>query len=379
MRKILCKILRQDPDTREGVIASTSALGVLVNLLIAAAKVILGLLAASIAIISEGVNNATDALNSVLALIGTKLAGKHPDKKHPFGYGRVEYLTSLVIAVLILVTGVEMIKDAIGLIIEPGELKISYISLIVVAASAVVKFCLGLYTIKMGKKADSGTLVAVGVDCRNDAFVSVVTILSAVIFLVKGWSIDAYVGVFTSLIILKAGFDILRDTTSALIGQSGEAELASELYKVIRSTPGVLNAADMMLHNYGPGSYSGSVNIEIDHEAVLGDIYQVIHELQLRIMTEYHVTMVFGMYAVDNDHEVVREIRKTVAEYVRGQEHVHSFHAIYLDPGNGKLYVDLVVDYELRDWDALERDFLAYMAGTLPDTQIELTIETEFV
>ena len=377
--KLFYKLFKFDPETREGIISGTSALGIAVNLLVAAMKVILGAITSSIAIISEGVNNASDALTSVLTLVGTKLAGKHPDEKHPFGYGRIEYLTSLVIAILILVTGFEMIKSSIELIFHPGELSISVISLILVAVSAAIKFFLGVYTIKMGKKADSGALTAVGLDCRNDSFVSLVTIATAIIFLVFKLNLDAYAGVFTSLLILKAGFEVLKETISELIGRPGEAELAEKIYKEIRSTDCILNAADMMLHNYGPEAYSGSVNIEIDHEKTIGEIYQIIHELQLRIMHDYNVTMVFGMYAVDNDHEEVRRVREQVTEFIRNHEHVESYHAIYLDPESDRLYCDFVVDYKLRDWDALRSEFADYMKERFSEKELVLTIETRFV
>ncbi len=377
--KFLYKLLKQDPSSREGIISVTSVLGILANLLIAAVKVVIGLLASSIAIMSEGVNNASDALTSVLALIGTKLAGKHPDEKHPFGYGRIEYLTSLVIAILILVTGVEMLTSSVKLVFAPEEMSISILSLIIIAVSALIKFFLGIYTIRMGKKADSSTLEAVGIDCRNDSFISVITILSAVIFLVFHLSIDAYVGIFTSLIIIKAGLEVLRDTVGDLLGRPGEKELANKLYKEIRSTDGILNAADMMLHNYGPDAYSGSVNVEIDQSKSVGDVYQFLHELQLRIMHEYHVTMVFGVYAVDNDREYSKELRRTVGQFVTSHEHVKSFHAVYLDPHSDKLYCDLVVDYNLRDWEPLKEEFSAYMKEKCPDKTLELTIETEFV
>ena len=375
----LYKILHQDPDSREGIIATTSTLGIITNALIAIGKVIVGLLASSIAIVSEGVNNASDALTSVLTLVGTKLAGKHPDEKHPFGYGRIEYLTSLVISILILVTGIEMLMNAVKLIFEPEELSITTISLVIVAVSAVIKFFLGIYTIRMGKKAESGALEAVGVDCRNDSFVSVVTIISAIVFLVFHISIDAYVGILTSLLIIKTGLEILRDTVSELIGRPGEKELATQIYNEVMKTDGILGAADMMLHNYGPEAYSGSVNIEIDHEKTVEEVYQFIHQLQLRIMHEYKVTMVFGIYAVDNDHTYVRQIRKDIGQYVKDTDHVKSFHAVYLEPGTDRLYCDLIVDYQLKDWDALRTDFTAYMKKLYPDKELELTVETEFV
>lgn len=376
---LIYSLFRLDPNKREDIISATSGLGIAVNLIVSAAKIIFGLLASSIAIVSEGLNNASDALTSVLTLVGTKLAGKHPDKEHPFGYGRIEYLTSLIIATLILVTGGEMLISSVKLIFNPEELSISVISLIVVAVTAVIKFFLGVYTINMGKKAESGTLEALGLDCRNDSFISIVTIVSAIVFIVFHISIDAYVGIFMSLVIIKAGLGVLMETVSELLGRPGEHELAAKLYKEICKTDGIIGAADMMLHNYGPDAYSGSVNVEIDHSKTIGEAYQFIHELQLRIMHEYNVVMVFGIYAVDNDNEYIRELRRSVIKFIAATEHVKSFHAVYLEPNSNKLYCDLVVDYDLKDWDALKVEFTDYMRKLYPDKELQLTIETEYV
>lgn len=377
--KWIYKLLRQEPGTREGLVAATSVLGIIINVLIAAVKVAIGVFASSIAILSSGVNNATDALTSVLTLVGTKLSGKRPDARHPFGYGRMEYLTSLVIAALILVSGFEMLISSVELIFAPAQMRISPLMLAVIAVTAVIKYILGAYMIRTGRKVDSGALVAVGVEGRNDAFVSLVTLLSAGVFLVFGWDIDAYAGVFTSVVILRAGFDVLRETVSALLGKPGQEELARQIYRELRSDPLVVNAADMMLHNYGPEAYSGSVNLEISHEKTVGEVYQQLHQLQLRIMHEYKVTMVFGIYAVDNDHEQIRQLRQEVSAFVQAQEHVKSFHALYIEPGTGRIYCDIVVDYALQDWDGLEKEFKAYLAQRYPHSDVELTVETEFV
>ena len=377
--QLICRLFRQNPDSREGIITATSGLGILVNILVAAVKVIIGLMASSIAIVSEGANNATDALSSVLTLAGTKLAGKHPDEKHPFGYGRIEYLTGLIISVLILVTGIEMLINSIKLIFNPEELNVSVISIVIVAVSAVIKLLLGTYTVKMGKKADSPALEAVGVDCRNDSFVSLVTIVSALVFILFSFSIDAYAGIITSVLIIKAGLEILRDTVGEIIGRPGEEELAAELYREIRSTEGVLAAADMMLHNYGPDRWSGSVNIEMDHDMTVGEIYRIIHALQLKIMHEKGVTMVFGVYAVDNDHEESKLLRQRIADFVREQGNVKSFHAVYIEPETEAIYCDLTVDYTLKNWEALEEEFTEYMKRFYPENELRLTIETDFV
>ena len=373
------KLLRQEPGNRDSVVVVTSALGIIANILIAGLKVSIGVLASSIAIVSSGVNNATDALTSVLTLVGTKLSAKRPDEKHPFGYGRIEYLTSLVIAGMILFSGLEMLQSSVDRIFHPAQMYISTIMLSIIAVTAVIKYFLGVYMIRTGERVDSGALVAVGIEGRNDAYVSLMTLLSAGLFLVLGWDIDAYAGVFTSVIILKAGFDVLRETVSVLLGKPGQEELAREIYKELRADPMVVNAADMMLHNYGPETWSGSVNLEINHDVTVGEVYQQLHQLQLRIMHEYKVTMVFGIYAVDNDHERIRQLRQEVAAFIQTQEHVCSFHALYIEPGTERIYCDFVVDYKLKDWDGLERQFKAYLAERYPNSQVELTVETEFV
>lgn len=377
--KLLYKILKQDPETRQGVVMATSAVGIIVNVLLASIKVAIGVLANSIAVISEGINNATDSLSSVITMVGAKLSNKRPTKKHPFGYGRIEYITSLIIAGLIIATAVELLKSSIKLIIEPQDLTVNNLTLIIIAASALVKLWLAWYTIKKGKQVNSGILVAMGTDSRNDCIVSAVTIVSAVVFIVFRFSVDAYAGIITSLFIFKAGFDILKDTLANLLGQPVEKETADELYSIIRSTPGVLNAADMILHNYGPDRYSGSVNIEMDHQMTVEQLYSTIHKLQLDIMHQKGITMVFGIYAVDRDHSEIKQMRQQIANYVRGKKHVISYHALYLEPQTNVIYVDLVVDYELKDWNRLRTDFTEYMHGLYPDNKIELTIETEYV
>lgn len=376
---IIYKLFRLDPENRDDIITATSGLGIVANIVLATTKVIIGLLASSIAIISEGINNFADVLSAVLTLLGSKLAQKHPDEKHPFGYGRTEYLVSLIISVLILVTGIEMVISSVKLIFEPKELNISYLALAIVAGSAIVKFLLGTYTIKMGKKADSGALVGVGVDGRNDAFASIITLVSSLAFLLFHVSIDAYAGILISLLILKAGFELLKDTIGDLLGRPGEHDLAVALYKEIRATDGIISAADMMLHNYGPDAWSGSVNVEIDHEKTVGEIYQFLHELQLRIMHEHNVTMVFGVYAVDEDHANSKELRKCIAGFVKKQELIKSYHAVYVNEKEHTIYCDFIVSYKLKDWDGLRQEFLDYICPMYPDYQIELTIETEFV
>lgn len=377
--KLLYKLLRQDPKSREGVVFTVSVLGVLVNLVLAAVKIVVGLSVKSIAVMSEGVNNATDCAGSLIAIVGTKLSAKHPTRKHPFGFGRIEYLTSLLISVMILVTGYELLKGSVDRIFHPEEMSISYVTLGIVAVSAVLKLLLGGFTLKEGRRIDSGSLVGLGTEFRNDSVFSMVTIITALVYLLSRVNLDAYAGALMSVIILKTGVTILKDTLDDLLGQAGDEELAEDLYRIIKEEPIILEAADMMLHNYGPDSYSGSVNVEIDHKKTVAEVYAAIHALQLKIMHEKRIVMVFGIYAVDRDHEDVRQMRQYIEDFVTRREHVSGYHALYIDPNNQDIYVDLVVDYELKDWNALRREFTEYMARKYPESRLELVIETKYV
>lgn len=364
---------------REKVITRTAIIGILTNLVIAAVKVVIGLTVSSLAIISEGVNNASDSATSFLTLIGAKLSTKHPDENHPFGYGRIEYLTGMVIGALIMFTGVSMLRESIDAIIHPAKMAVTILAICIVAGTAIIKFILGVYTERKGRAVGSDALIAVGKDSKNDSFFSLVTIISSIIFLVSGVSLDAYASIIFAFVVLKTAYETLKDTASDLIGAAGEEDLAKTLYREIASTEGIIGVADMMLHNYGPDRYSGSVNVEIDHKKTIGEAYEFLHDLQLRIMNEHNVVMVFGIYAVDKDSPNMKELRACISQFTRAQEHVKSFHALYLSKETGKIYVDFIVDYKLRDWDELREEFMDYMKKEYPDNAVELVIETEFV
>lgn len=379
MDSVLQRTLKIDTKTREGILLMTSAIGIIVNLFLALTKILIGLFSNSIAIISEGANNLSDFVNSIITIIATKLANRHPTKDHPFGFGRIEYISSLAIAVLILFAGYELIKSSIQNIINPVELDTNILMIGIIAGSAVVKFMLGIFTEKQGKKIDSTSLIAIGKDCKNDCIISLITIASLLIYLFLGKNVDGFAGLIGSIFLIRTGFEALKSTIDDLLGTAGDENLAKTIYDEIAKEPIILGAADMVLHNYGPDKFHGSVNIEIDHNKTVEELYKKIHELQLNIMHKYNVTMVFGIYAVDKDSKEMVALRKNIADFVRDTEHLESYHAVYIDPKNNDIYCDFIVDYDLDDWDKLREDFTAYMKKLYPNNRLELVIETRFV
>lgn len=376
---LIYKLLNVEPGSRQATIMSASILGIIVNIVIASIKIAIGLAVSSMAIVSEGINNSADAASSFLTLVGTKLAGMKPTAKYPFGFGRIEYLTSLTIGCIILVAGSELMMNSFKRMQSPEEIEISTITLAIIAVSAVIKFCFGTYLVKVGEKVSSSSIVAIGNEGKDDCIASVINICCGLAFIFKGYNLDAYASFFISCMVIKGAYELLHETLAKILGESGSRALADEVYALIRKEPCIVNAADMMLHDYGPDNYSGSVNIEVDHNKSIGEVYKAIHALQLRIMHEYKITMVFGIYAVDNDNPELRLMRQRIAQFIRSHDHIISYHALYIDQSNKDIYLDMVVDYDLKDWDGLREEFTAYMAEQYPGKHLELVVETQYV
>ena len=375
---LIYSIFKLDKNSREGVVSATSILSIIVNLLVALLKVVVGIISGSIAIISEGINNATDALSSFMTLIGIKLSNRKPDAKHPFGYGRIEYLTNIVIGAIIIYSGISVLGESISKLIHPEQLNVSVLSIVLVGITALIKYLLGTFTINQGKKVNSESLVSVGIDCRNDVIVSFVSMSVAAIYLVSNFNIDGIGGIFTSYLIIKAGSEILSSTISELLGQPADEELARVIYKDVREVDGVVNAADLILHNYGPDNYSGSINVEVDHKMSASEIFKILRPLQVELYKKYNVALVIGIYAVDNDSEDSRILRERIVQFARSEQHIKSYHAVYSDSDSNMIYCDLVLDYE-ADKPEVYHSFYEYLKNFYPDKEMQINIDTEFV
>lgn len=364
-------------DNREKQIMRTSLLGIVTNIVLVIIKVTLGLISGSIAIMSDGINNLTDSSSSLITIIGTKLAVRPPTKKHPFGYGRIEYLTSLIIAMIVLITGFEMAKTAVENIIHPKAVSFSTLTLVIIGITIFVKIFLGTHTQKVGRRVDSGALVASGIDAKNDAIVSAVTLASALFYIGTGISVDAYAGAIISLFVMKTGIDVLRETLSKILGERGDAELAKTIKSIVNSSPAIISAHDLILHNYGPGTYTGSINVEIDHENNVGDMYLVLHQLQAEIFRQVHAYIVLGIYAVDPHSTVARDVTSDLAVFIDMEPHCISFHAVTVDEEKKLIYFDLVLDYDCSRPEMRNRAAV-YIGDRFPDYRVVVTIDTEF-
>ena len=255
--------MKRIADEREQIIVRTSIIGIAANVLLAVFKAVIGFISNSIAIVMDAVNNISDAGSSLITIIGTKLAGREPDKKHPFGYGRIEYMSAMIISFIVLYAGITSLIESVKKIIDPDTPEYSVTSLIIVGVAVLVKIALGRYVKAVGKKVNSASLVNSGEDATLDSVISASTLVAAVIFIIYHISLEAWLGAVISLVIIKAGFEMLKETVSQILGERNDPDLTGSIKKTVAGFPGVQGAYDLVLNNYGPDSWNGSVHIEV--------------------------------------------------------------------------------------------------------------------
>ena len=297
---------------REQIIIRTSIIGILANAFLAGFKAFVGVITGSIAVTLDAVNNLSDALSSVITILGTKLAGKRPDKKHPFGHGRVEYLTAALISVIVLYAGVTSLVESVKKIIHPETPQYTTVSLIIIAVAVVVKIVLGSYVKGVGEKVNSDSLVASGQDATLDSVISASTLVAAIIFLLSGLSLEAWLAAVISLIIIKSGVEMLSDTLSQILGRRADSELAKSVKDSVLSFDEVHGAYDLILHNYGPDYYIGSVHVEVDDTLTAEQLDPLERAIAQKVYQDNGVILTgVGIYAKNTKDDNAPRTRRT--------------------------------------------------------------------
>lgn len=334
---------------RNKVIIRTSIIGIVANVFLVAFKAVVGILTHSIAVILDAVNNLTDALSSVITIVGTKLAGKMPDKKHPMGYGRIEYLSAMIVSALVLYAGLTSLIESIKKIIKPEKVDYSIASLIIIAAAVLVKFFLGKYVKRVGKKVNSSSLVASGADAQNDAFLSASVFASAIIFYFTKVSLEAYVGVIISVFIIKAGIEMMIDTLNDILGRRTDKELSARIKELIKEEDEVRGAYDLIVNNYGPNKNYASVHIEIPDTLTANDIDLLERRLQIKVFKETGVVLTgIGIYSYNTKSDEAAKIRDAVKEKILSHEWAIQVHGFYIDTVNKEMRFDVVLSFDIE-------------------------------
>lgn len=335
---------------REKEIIKTSFVGIIGNVFLVAFKAFVGILAGSVSIIMDAVNNFTDALSSIITIIGTKLSAKKADKKHPYGYGRIEYMTSTLIAVLILFAGGMAVYESIQSIIDHfqnGSMpSFETYSIVIIAVAIAVKIAIGLFFRKKGKKIESEALKASGMDALFDSILSTATLIGMIVAKFAGVYVEGYLGIAIGLFILKSGFGVMKESLSSMIGDRFEREYVVAMKEEINKIDGVCGCYDLILNSYGHNKNIGSVHIGVSEELTAKEIQAIERNISTLLYQKYHTIMTVGIYAENPSNEISKTIFAKILDIIKKYPTVLQIHGFYVDEDVQSINYDLVISFD---------------------------------
>ena len=356
MISILSKIFIKNKDgmsesqSRSAYGTLCCIVGILLNIVLFGIKYFAGVISSSIAITADAFNNLSDAGSSVITLAGLRLSERKPDKDHPFGHGRIEYLSGLAVSVIIILVGVELLRTSVDKIINPAETETSIVSIIILICSVVVKGYMFFYNNKIGKKINSAGMKATALDCIGDAVATSVVLVSAVISYFTELKIDGWCGLLVSLFIVYAGVRSVKETVNPLLGMPPEKEFIDEIKRIVKSFDMILDIHDLIVHDYGPGRVVVSLHAEVSGKENIYDLHEVIDNAEQKLYQELNCIAVIHMDPIETDNEVSVRMRDDVAKAVKLFNNDVSIHDFRMVPGKGhtNLIFDVVVPHDVK-------------------------------
>lgn len=366
-------------DKRNKEIVKVSIIGIIANVFLSGFKAVIGFITGSIAIVLDAVNNISDAASSIITIVGTKLANKKPDREHPFGHGRAEYLTAMVISVIILYAGITSLTESIKKVIKPTTPEYNIASLIIIAVAILVKVVLGEYVKRKGKELNSTSLVNSGQDAKLDSVISLSTLIAAIIFILTNISLEAYLGIIISILIIKAGIEMLKESISSVLGERVDPDLIKDIKKTILKYDDVKGVYDLVLNNYGPNTYTGSVHIEVLDTMDIDEIDVLQRKITQKVFDNQKVYLTaIGIYSVNTKNKKVIEVKNNINKIIKKYDNILQYHGLYVDEEEKTLRFDIVMSFEEKDVDELYNKFYNEVSCEYPDYKIYIVVDTDF-
>lgn len=322
MIKLLAKLFIRDngnlgsPEVRRKYGVLCGACGIALNVLLFALKLFVGTLSGSVAVTADAFNNISDAGSSVVTMVGFRLAGRKPDPEHPFGHGRIEYISGLIVAMLIFVMGFELLTSSFNAIIEPKQTELSTLSVIILAVSVVIKLYMFFYNRSVAKKINSAAMSATASDSVGDAIATSAVLISLAVSQFTGWLIDGYVGLFVALFILFAGYRAAKETIEPLLGARPEKELVDELEKIVLSHSPITGVHDLILHDYGPGRQFLSLHAEVPMDEDILFVHDVVDNIEIEILERFGIETVIHTDPINTLDPRLNEIKAKVNQFL---------------------------------------------------------------
>ena len=370
---------KNESEKRGRTIVRTSLIGIFANVLLAGFKAVVGAASGSVAIVMDAVNNLSDAASSIITIVGTKLAGRPADKKHPFGYGRMEYLSAMVISLIVLYAGITSLQESVKKIIHPQTPEYTAVTLVIVAVAVLVKIVLGRFVKATGKRVNSDSLVNSGQDAIMDSVISASTLAAAAIYLTTNVSLEAWLGAVISAVIIKSGIDMLRETLSEILGEEVSADLARKIKADVCSFTEVRGAYDLVLNNYGPDVYNGSIHVEVCDTLNADEIDNLTRAISAKVYQKEGVLLTaISVYSYNTKDPEVTQMRDKLIRILKENPNVLQVHGFYVEKEQKAMRFDMVVSFNEKDRGKLYRDMLEKVREAFPDYQITAAMDTDF-
>lgn len=323
--------------------------GIILNVILFSFKLFAGLISGAVSITADAFNNLSDAGSSVVTLLGFRIASKKPDREHPYGHGRMEYISGFVVSVIIIVMGFELIKGSIEKIIHPEEIEFSWLIVIILIVSILVKCYMAFYNIRIGKKLNSASLKATAFDSLSDSIATTVVLASTIIFKTTGLNLDGYSGVIVSLFIFYAGYSAAKDALEPLLGNPPEQEFIDKISDIVLSfNENIVGLHDLMVHDYGPGRRIISLHAEVPDDGNILFLHDIIDNLEKKLGRELGCTATIHMDPVAVNNPEVDELRKKVSGLVKNIHEnatIHDFRIVKGDTHTNLIF-DMVIPYD---------------------------------
>jgi len=370
---------KNESEKRGRTIVRTSLIGIFANVLLAGFKAVVGAASGSVAIVMDAVNNLSDAASSIITIVGTKLAGRPADKKHPFGYGRMEYLSAMVISLIVLYAGITSLQESVKKIIHPQTPEYTAVTLVIVAVAVLVKIVLGRFVKATGKRVNSDSLVNSGQDAIMDSVISASTLAAAAIYLTTNVSLEAWLGATISAVIIKSGIDMLRETLSEILGEEASADLARKIKADVCSFPEVRGAYDLVLNNYGPDVYNGSIHVEVCDTLNADEIDSLTRAITAKVYQKEGVLLTaISVYSYNTKDLEVTQMRDKLVSILKENPNVLQVHGFYVEKEKKAMRFDMVVSFNEKDRGKLYQDMLRKAREAFPDYHVTAAMDTDF-
>ena len=360
-----------------------SIVSIIVNISLSVFKLLAGIFAKSGAMISDAVHSASDVFSTIIVMIGVTIAGKESDKEHPYGHGRLEYFTAVVISVVIIFAGGSSFIESVKKIFHPVQAEYSAHTLTILIVAIAAKIFLSRYVSRTGKEVNSESLIATGADAMFDALITGATLVSAVCTMIfgehmAGIPLDGILGAAISIVIVKAGYDMMMSPVSELLGERIPAGLAKSIKSDICSIEPVMGAYDLMLHNYGPEHMTGAVHISVPASMTAEEIHFLSEKIRTLIHGKYGVLLTVGIYAVKTGNEAIVKMQDDITKIVSALPGILQVHGMFVDESKMEISFDIVIDFSVKDVSEMRREITDILGTVYPNYSVKVNIDKDY-